>query len=140
MRTTQGERRGQRKRDQWWKGVFEGVVLCCCTARCIQGLGHNNLTRKKWAFFRGGARSCIARQSYASQASIPHWLRVVRRPCSVLYANVSGPETGKRKPVTRKVGIKLTLWVNLGGSWHEKLTFLVTHCSLPIAAYPFQGH
>ena len=31
------------------------------------------------------------------------------------------------------------LLVNLGGSWHEKLTLLVTHFSLPILAYPFQG-
>ena len=30
--------------------------------------------------------------------------------------------------------------VNLGGSWHEKLTLLVTHFSLLILAYPFQGH
>ena len=26
------------------------------------------------------------------------------------------------------------------GSWHEKLTLLVNHFSLPILAYPFQGH
>ena len=29
--------------------------------------------------------------------------------------------------------------MNLGGSWHEKLTLLVTHFSLPSLAYPFQG-
>ena len=28
--------------------------------------------------------------------------------------------------------------VNLTGSWHEKLTLLVTNFSLPILAYPFQ--
>ena len=38
----------------------------------------------------------------------------------------SGPETGKRKRVARKADGKLTL--------------LVTHFSLPILAYPFQGH
>ena len=52
----------------------------------------------------------------------------------------SGPETGKRKRVARKADRKLTLLVNLGGSWHEKLTLLVIHFSLPILAYPFQGH
>ena len=46
---------------------------------------------------------------------------------------ISGPEKGKRKRVTRKADGKLTLLVNLGGSWHEKLTLLVTHFSLPIS-------
>ena len=55
--------------------------------------------------------------------------------------SVLSVKTGKRKRVTRKADGKLTLLVNLGGSWHEKLTLLVTHFSLPIAlAYPFQGH
>ena len=53
---------------------------------------------------------------------------------------ISGPETGKRKQATRKADGKLTLLVHLGGSWHEKLTLVVTHFSLPILAYPFQGH
>ena len=53
---------------------------------------------------------------------------------------VSGPETDKRKRVTRKADGKLTRLVNLGGSWHERLTLLVTHFSLPILAYSFQGH
>ena len=53
---------------------------------------------------------------------------------------LSGPEIGKRKRVTRKVDGKLTLLVNLGWSWHEELTLVVTHFSLPILAYPFQGH
>ena len=35
---------------------------------------------------------------------------------------------------------KLTLLVNLGVSWHEKLTLLFTHFSLPILACPFHGH
>ena len=39
---------------------------------------------------------------------------------------LSGPETGKRKRVRRKAD--------------GKLTFLATHFSLPILAYPFQGH
>ena len=30
--------------------------------------------------------------------------------------------------------------VNSGGSWHEKLMLLVTHFSLPVLAFPFQGH
>ena len=43
----------------------------------------------------------------------------------------SGPETGKRKWITRKADGKLMfLFVNLGWSWHEKLTLLVTHFSL----------
>ena len=53
---------------------------------------------------------------------------------------ISGPETGKRNRVTRKADGKLTLLVNLGGSWHEKLTLLVTNFSLPLLAYPLQGH
>ena len=53
---------------------------------------------------------------------------------------VSGPEMGKRKRVSRKAEGKLTLLVNLGGSWHEKLTLLVTQFSLPSLAYPVQGH
>ena len=48
----------------------------------------------------------------------------------------SGPETGKRKQVTRKADGKLTLLENLEGSWHEKLTLLVTHFSLPISVPP----
>ena len=47
-----------------------------------------------------------------------------------------GPETGKRKRVARKADGKLTLVANLGVSWHEKLTCLATHFSLPILAYP----
>ena len=44
------------------------------------------------------------------------------------------PETGKRKRVTRKADGKLKLLLSLGrGSWHGKLTFLVTHFSLPIS-------
>ena len=31
----------------------------------------------------------------------------------------SGPETGKRKRVTRAAGGKLPLMVDFGGSWHE---------------------
>ena len=50
---------------------------------------------------------------------------------------VSGHETGKRKRVTRKADGKLTLLASLGWSWHEKLTL---RFSLPILAYPFQGH
>ena len=52
---------------------------------------------------------------------------------------LSGPETGKRKRVTQKADGKLSLLVNLGGV-DEKLTCLGTHFSLPILAYPFQGH
>ena len=52
----------------------------------------------------------------------------------------SGPETGERKRATLKNDGKLTRLVNIGVSWHEKLTPLVTHFSLPILAYPFQGH
>ena len=51
----------------------------------------------------------------------------------------SWPETGKRKRVMRKADGKLTPLVNLGGSWHEKLTLLVTRFSLPILAYPHQA-
>ena len=46
---------------------------------------------------------------------------------------ISGPETDKRKRVTRKADGKPTLLVNLGGSWHEKLALLVTHFGLPIS-------
>ena len=63
--------------------------------------------------------------------------------CILLFLKqgpISGPETGKRKRVTRKADGKLTLSVSLGGSWHEQLTLLVTHLSLPILAYPSQGH
>ena len=42
--------------------------------------------------------------------------------------------------VTRRPDGKLTRLVNLGGLWHEKLTLLVTRFSLPILAYPSQGH
>ena len=58
----------------------------------------------------------------------------------MIMFQISGPETGKRKRVTLKADGKLTFLVNLGGSWHEKLTLLVPHFSLPILAYPFQGH
>ena len=47
---------------------------------------------------------------------------------------------GKREQVTWKADGKLTCLVDVEGSWHEKLTTLVTHFSLPILAYPFQGH
>ena len=53
---------------------------------------------------------------------------------------LGGPETGERKRVTRKAGGKLTLLVNLVVSWHEKLRLLVTPFSVPMFAYPFQGH
>ena len=56
----------------------------------------------------------------------------------VRQPSLSGPETGKRKRVARKADGKLM--VNLAGSWHEKLTLLVTHFSSPILAYPFQVH
>ena len=56
-----------------------------------------------------------------------------------MLAVISGPETGKPKRVTPKADGELTLLVNLGGSWHEQLTPLVTHFSLPILADPFQG-
>ena len=46
---------------------------------------------------------------------------------------VSGPDTGKRKRVTRKADGKLTRLMNFGRSWHEKLTLLVTHFNLPIS-------
>ena len=62
------------------------------------------------------------------------------RRCTPLNQVFSGPETGERKRVTRKADRKLTLFVNLGESWQEKLTLLVTHFSLPISAYSFQGH
>ena len=52
---------------------------------------------------------------------------------------ISGPEAVKRKRETRKADGKLTLLVNLGGTWHEKPTLLVTHFSLPSLADPFQG-
>ena len=52
---------------------------------------------------------------------------------------ISDPETGKRKRVTRKADGKLTLLVNLGVSWHEQLTLLVTRFSLPILAYLFEA-
>ena len=57
----------------------------------------------------------------------------------VLFWMFSGPETGKRKRVPRKADGKLTLLVSFGGSWHDKLTLLVTHLSLRILAYPFRG-
>ena len=41
----------------------------------------------------------------------------------------SGPETGKRKRVTRKADGELTLLVNLGGTWHGCVW-------LPSSAYP----
>ena len=59
---------------------------CCCTARCIyyeQGPVQIDTIRKMRAFIRGGAWSCIVRQNYVSRASIPYWLRIVRRPCIV---------------------------------------------------------
>ena len=67
--------------------------------------------------------------------------RAVRRmtPEGGARSYLSGPETGKRKRGTRKADGKLTLLVNLGGSWHEKLTLLVAHFSLPILAHPVQG-
>ena len=40
-------------------------------------------------------------------------------------AIITGPESGIRKRVARKADGKLTLLVNLGVSWHEKLAFLV---------------
>ena len=58
----------------------------------------------------------------------------------MILPKLSGPETGKRKRVTRKADEQLVLLVNLGVSWHEKLMLLVTHFSLHISAYPFQGH
>ena len=48
-------------------------------------------------------------------------------------------KTGSVKSRRRADG-KPTRSVNSGGSWHEKLTLLVTHFSLPILAYPFLGH
>ena len=54
--------------------------------------------------------------------------------------SITGPAPGKRKRVTRKADGKLTCLVNLGWSWTEKLTRLVTHIILPILAYPFQGY
>ena len=77
----------------------------------------------------------LARLDPPPAARPPIWRQVPRtcrseRPAKI----VSGPETGKRKRVTRKADGKLTLLVNLGrGSWHEKLTLLVTHFSLPIS-------
>ena len=60
---------------------------------------------------------------------------------SDVYKLLSGPETGKRKRVTRKADGKLTeSWrkVNLGGSWHGKADvfgypFQLTHFSLPVS-------
>ena len=48
----------------------------------------------------------------------------------ILLHAVSGPESGKPKRITRNADGKLTCLVSLGGSWHEKLTLLVTHVSL----------
>ena len=45
--------------------------------------------------------------------------------------HLSGPETGKRKRVTRKAGEKLTLLVNLGGPGTKSCRFW-----LPISACP----
>ena len=56
-----------------------------------------------------------------------------------VYIIVSGPETGKRKRVTRKADGKPTRLVDLGGSWREKLTLLVTHVSLPILLTHFRA-
>ena len=81
--------------------------------------------------------------------SFPH-LHIHMQRC----LQFSGPETGKRERVTRKADRQISVLVNLGGSWHEKLTLLVTHFSLPIShvslpishfslpllAYPSQGH
>ena len=47
---------------------------------------------------------------------------------------------GHREMAAQESDGKLTFLVNLGRSWHEKLTLLVTRFSLPILAYPFQGH
>ena len=64
------------------------------------------------------------------------------RTCGISWhdMNTSGPEAGMRKRVSCKADGKLTPLVNLGVSWHEKLTLLVTDFSLPISAYPPQGH
>ena len=56
-----------------------------------------------------------------------------------IRASLSGPKMGQRKRVAWKADGKLTRLVNLVGSWHEKLVFLVTHFSLPIWSYPFRG-
>ena len=52
---------------------------------------------------------------------------------------LSGPETGKRKSVTRKADGKLTLFVEFRGSWHEKLTLVVTHFQLNHFSLPLSG-
>ena len=54
----------------------------------------------------------------------------------------SGPETGNEAKTGkhRKADGKLTFSGEFSGSWHEKLTLLVTHFSLLIFGYPFRGH
>ena len=118
---------------------------------------------------RGSPRGQTLRALLLRGTSVPRWngtsrLRCLRqqgrlrprsrgrpgapaRPTALVAAGAepedqkfSGPEMGRRKRVTRKAGGKLTRLVNLGGSWHEKLTLLVTCFSLRILAYPFQGH
>ena len=70
---------------------------------------------------RTGAPDCDA--GFGAELSQLTWL---------CLSPVSGPETSKRKQVTRKADGKPTLLVNLGRSWHEKLTILATRLSSPI--------
>ena len=89
--------------------------------------------RVAWAWLRFSGRNWFDSVRFGSENAIfrfdavrPAFFgRVVARSGSVRF--------GVRK-------LKLARLVNLGGSWHEKLTLLVTHFSLPISACPFQGH
>ena len=83
-------------------------------------------------------RTCDLRVHHAPASGTA--LKILQSQCRAAHCSFSGPEAGKRKRVRRKADGKLTLLVNTVGSWHEKLTLLVTHFSLPILAYPFQGH
>ena len=78
-----------------------------------------NLTRTKCACFRGGARSCLARQTDASYTSMLHWSRIVRRP-SVVHPLIEFPSccTG---PSTAKVTRRLQWAAISSRTWLEQM-------------------
>ena len=86
---------------------------------------------------RGGAVGRGRRRDGSERSDAPQYGAAQHGAAGLRF---SGPATGRRKRLTRRADGKLALLVNSGGSWHDKLTFLVTHFSLPISAYPFQGH
>ena len=117
-------------------------ILCICVCiLCIYMFSrfviYRASNRKPSAPSLGRSRS-FGEICYGSGLFRPPVVRPLRR--RIMLQMLSGPETGQRKRVTRKADGKLTLLMNVGGSWHEKLTLSVTHFSLPVSAYPFQGH